>query len=200
MIGLTALSIPNLLGGGGGTVGLALTFAVGFALILLVGGPLSWHFYQKRKWYIQCEFKMPRSDGLFIAAEIGKAYYDGKQGVVFVKRKGLKKSALKPFDIKKFLQGEKILTVVQTGINTYVPVLPKSYIEMIDDETGEEAALMQVRVDLSESKAWRSQFEREAKGAYSIESMLLQFLPYAGWGMVIFLNFLGFSILYTRIA
>lgn len=189
----------ELLGTGGGYIGLGINFLVYGFLAVLVLGILYYFFAQKRKWNLDVEIKIPRSDGKMLNAEWGKGRYDAKRGVVFVKRKGIKKSALRPFDVKKYIQGTRTITVVQNGINEYLPVLQSSYLEMVDEETGEEAALMKTSVDMSESRAWRSQFEREAKQAYSIESILTQFLPYVGWGLILFLNFLGFSILYSRI-
>jgi len=196
---MVGIDFGGFLSAGGGFIGLGINFLVyGFIASLFLGG-IFWYYLRRKKWYLNVEFKIPRSDGKLVNAEWGKGAYDSRRGVVFVKRKGIKKSALKPFDVKRYIQGSNVITVVQTGIDQYVPVIQSSYIEMVDDETGEDAALMETRIDLTESKAWRSQFERESKSAYSIESLLQQFLPYVGWGIILFMNFLGFSILYTRI-
>ncbi len=191
--------LSGIFSGGEGYLGLVLTIGAWSVVLGTVLGIVIWQVIKKKKWFINCEFKIPRSDGRLINAEWGKASYNAKKGVVLVKRKGIKASPLKPFDVKRYLQGTNVLTVVQIGIKEYLPVLPESFIEMVDDKTGESAAFMKIRIDTTESKSWRASFEREAKNAYSIESLLQQFAPFIGWGIIIFLNFLGFSILYTRI-
>jgi len=191
--------VSNLFSGGGGVISLIFTLGAWGVVVGTILGIIIWIVYKKKRWFINCEFKIPRSDGRLINSEWGKASYNAKKGVVLVKRKGIKATPLKPFDIKRYLQGANVLTVIQVGIREYLPVLPESFIEMVDDKTGESAAFMKIRVDTTESKSWKSSFEREAKNAYSIESLLQQFAPFIGWGIIIFLNFLGFAILYTRI-
>lgn len=153
----------------------------------------------KKKWFLKVEFKIPRSDGKIIQAEWGKGTYDARKGVVLVKRRKKKPVAMKPFDVKRYLQGADMLTVIQIGIEDYRPVLQESYLEMEDEETGEEAALIKTKIDTTESKAWKQSFEREAKNAYSIQTLLQQYAQYIGFGILFFMIFIGFAILYGRI-
>jgi len=181
--------------------------------LLIVAGFITWWIYKKKIWNIKVDFKLPR--GLnqlkegeeidldevtgFIGAERGKGSYDPKMGVVWVKRKGLKKSPIKPFNIKRYLQGKNYLTVVQVGSDKYLPVLPQSYVRVADDQTGEEAILLKIRADASESASWRRSFERESKEAYSIRNLLRDYAPIVGVGLILFFNFVGFAILWSKV-
>ena len=99
------------------------------AAIVCVIGFLIWN---KKRWHLNVEFKMPRSDGKLINGEWGKGYFNTKRGVVFVKRPGMfsPKIPLKIFDPKRYLQGDRLLTVVQLSPLDYRPVLPDSFLEM----------------------------------------------------------------------
>lgn len=135
-------------------------------------------------------------------SESARGTYDAKKGVVLIKRTGKKPVPLKPFDIKRFLQGGRrsdTLTVVQVGIEDYRPVLIESYLDMIDDQTGEEAALMNIKIDTTESKSWKESFEREAKNAYSLQSLIQQYASYIGFGILFFSIFVGFAILWSKV-
>jgi len=151
--------------------------------------------YKKKNWNLNLEIKIPRSNGGFIDSEDGKGNYNESKGVCYVKRKGKKAIPMKPFDVKKYVQGKNTLTVIQVSPGEYIPVLPNSYSHLIDDETGEEASVLTLKGDLSKSKAWKNSFEREAKSAYSITSLLKEYLPYIGFGILIVMNFVGFTIL-----
>jgi len=198
------------IGGGGGMVGDALYILVGAILLSVCGGGL-WWFIKKRKQYnIKVEFKIPRnirrvrtSTGQKIIGtlnkEWGKGYYNAKQGVVFIKRKGKKAVPMKPFDIKTYLSAGNILTVVQIGIEDYRPVLDESYIELIDTKTGEEAALFQAKIDTSESKSWKNSFEREAKMTYSIKNWISEHGGLVAMGLVLMMNLIGFAIVISRL-
>jgi hypothetical protein len=185
--------------GGGGIISLILSVIVAGIALGGVIGFFFWIYHSKRKWFIKVEFKIPRSDGKLVTAEWGKGSYDTARGVVFVKRAKKKPVPMKPFDIKRYLQGTNILTVVQVGIEDYRPVLQESYIEMFDAESGEDAALIKAKIDTTESRAWRSTFEREAKGAYSLMGLLKEHFHIIALGMVIFLWGIQFLILYNRI-
>lgn len=193
--------------GGGGLTGyamLAVWIFLGIGVLAICGWVVYTLVWKKKNYNIKAEVKIPRSDGRLLNAEWAKAVYDLKRGVVFIKRKGKKGVPMKPFDTEKYLQGnakgENILTVVQVSPGHYVPLLLDSFLEMEDDTTGETAALAQVKADYSESKSWKNQFEREAKTAYTIKSLLAQYAPYIGLGIVIFMMWAGFAILYTKVA
>ena len=177
-----------------------------FGLIIVAG--LVWYFINKKKnWNLGIEFKLPRNvqqkeDGTVAGTlnkEWGKGYYNVKQGVVYIKRKGKKPVPMKPFDIKRYLSGNGILTVIQLGIEDYRPVLDDSYIEVVDEQTGEEAALLKAKIDTSESKSWKSQFEREAINAYSIKNWIIEHGQLLGMGLVIFLVLIGQAIVISKL-
>jgi len=182
-------------------------------IVVLVGGGI-WYYKSKKQWNLNVEFKLPRGiehlkeeeelDPLeihgIINAEWGLGSFNAKRGAIFLKRKGMKKIFMKPFDIKKYLQGRNILTVVQIGVEKYLPVLQGSYLNMVDDETGEEAALLNTSMDTTEDKSWSTGFEREANNTYTIINLLKEYLQFFGWGIILAFNFVGFAILYTRLA
>jgi len=188
---------------------------VGVPVMAAILGFFYW-IHKKRKWNLDVEFKLPRSDGRLINAEWGKGHYNLKRGVVFLKRKRKKKIPMKPFNVGKFLQGQKILTVIQVGPEDYKPVLNNSWIEMeqdkpLRDEQGKlirdkdnkiiypRAALLRMRVDTSESKAWKNSFERDSKSTYSIMSLLSQYAVPISIGLIIVLWGIQFIVIYTRV-
>ena len=198
--------IMGFLGGFGGGLGvlsmakLSLYILLGVGVLIFCGIFIWYIVHKKRNWNLKVEIKITRSDGKLLTAEWGKGEYNVKRGVVWIKRKGKPAIAMKPFDTEKFLQGEKnILTVQQVSPGHYLPVLPQSFLEMEDDETGERASFAKVKADFSESKSWKNQFEREAKQAYTIMSLLKEYAPYIGIGIILFMNFAGFAILYSKV-
>ena len=134
-----------------------------------------------------------------INGEWAKGTYDAKKGVVYIKRNKKRAVPLRPFDIKKAIQGNDIITVIQVGIEDYRVVLPESYIEVIDESSGEEGALMKAKIDTTESLSWRSSYERSAKNTYSIQGLLDKYGQYIGFGILFFMIFIGFAVLYGRI-
>lgn len=197
--------ISEFLGGLGGSTGLLGMARLAFYALLVLGvlslcGIFLWYIIKrKRNWNLKVEIKIVRSDGKLLSAEWAKGEYNIKRGVVWIKRKGKPQVPMKPFDTEKFLQGEKnILTVQQISPGHYIPVLPESFLEMEDDVTGQTASFARVKADFSESKSWKNQFEREAKQAYTIMSLLKEYAPYIGIGIVLFMNFAGFAVLYSR--
>lgn len=198
--------LGSLFGGFGGGSGGVLTLFLYMALGVGIMGAIALGFFfwirARKKWFLNVEVKIPRADGRIVNCEWAKGTYNAKQGVVFIKRAGKKPNALKPFDVKKYLQGsgkKETLTVVQVGIEDYRPVLVESFLEMEDSETGEEAALMNIKIDTTESKAWKESFEREAKQAYSLQTLLQQYASYIGFGILFFSIFVGFAILWGRL-
>ena len=178
----------------------ALYVLVGVGVLIICGLIIYYFFYKKKNWNLDVEFKIPRSDGRLTFAEWGRGNYDNKRGCVFVKRKGKKPVAMKPFDPKKYIQGEKILTVIQIAPEQYVPVAHETYTMFTDDKTNEEVAVMNLSSDLSQSKSWARSFERDAKSAYSIMNLLKEYAPMIGIGIILFMNFAGFAILYSKVS
>lgn len=183
----------------GGLIRIVVIVGLTILIVGLIAGAIIYYFHRKKNWNMEVEFKIPRSDGRIVNAEWGKGMYDTKRGVVLIKRKGKKAVSMKPFDVKRYLQGGNLLTVVQVGAEQYIPVFIESYLEMVDEKTGEEGALMKIKIDTTESKSWKNSFEREAKSAYSIIGLLAQYAPYIGIGLVLIFNFIGFAILYGKI-
>lgn len=186
--------------GGGGMMNTAVAIGVGLTVLIIVIS-IGVYFYKKSLWNIDVEFKFMRSNGTLITAEWGKGLLDSKRGVVFLKRpgRGKKKIAMAPFDVKRYLQGSRILSVIQIGLEQYFPIMPESFMEMKDDETGEVAALMSYKIDLTQSKSWKNQFERESKQAYTIAGLLEKYANFIGIGLIFMMNFVGFAILYMQI-
>ena len=193
--------LGNFFGGFGGLgIGNILLMIVAVVVFLAVVGGIIWFVFYKKQWNLKVEFKLPRSDGRIIGGEWGKGRYDSKRGVVWLKRKGKKKSAMKPFSLGQYIQGDNLLTVVQVGAEDYLPVAPDSYEEVVDDTTGEEAAIINFKTDSSTSKAWKNQFERESKSTYSITNWLKDNAQWLSIGLVIFLWGLQFLLLWMKLS
>lgn len=187
-------------GGFGGMLEIALLVLTTIVILGLGSGVVWWMVKKRKKYNLSVEIKIARSDWKLLTAEWAKGAYDNNRGVVWIKRKGKKPVATKPFDVSKYLQGkDNILTVVQISPDHYIPILLESFLEMEDDESGEQAALAKVVADYSKSKAWKNSFEREAKQAYTVMNLLKDYAPVIGMGIILFFNFVGFAILYTRI-
>ena len=200
------LSSAGFSGDGGFLSIIAAVFigAIGLAIVAF----FIWFMIVKRKkWNLSVGFKIPRNivvmpDGSVkgtLNKEWGKGYYDNKKGVCWVKRKGKTPVSMKPFDIKRYLSSGNILDVIQVGMEDYRPVLDESYIEVVDDDTGEEAALVKTRIDTTQSKAWKSYFTREATLTYTIKSWLSQHGDKIAMGIVILLVLVGQAIVIGRL-
>ena len=199
--------LPFIGGEGGGSN--IIYLLIGFAVLLICGFALWWFLKKRKTWNIKVEFKIPRNikkvrtkEGTIkiigtLNKEWGKGFYDAKKGSVFIKRKGKKAVAMKPFDVKQYLSTGNILTVVQTGIEDYRPIRDESYIELKDIDGG-EGALVQAVIDTSESKSWKNTFEREAKMTYSIKNWIAEHGALVAMGLVLLMNLVGFSIVIAR--
>ncbi|KKM69075.1 hypothetical protein LCGC14_1454460 [marine sediment metagenome] len=199
----------------GSVVGLImLLFVVGMVVLVFIGG-LGFFIWNKRRWNLKVEIKLPRSDGKLIQGEWAKGFYDAKKGVVLIKRKGVKAVAMQVFDVKKYLQGSDLLTVIQLAPEDYRPVLNESWteykIEKIDKKTGEvvrdadgkivyeKLSIIDIKVDSGLNKAWKSSWDAAAKKAYSLQSFFAQFQTPIAIGIVIISTFVGFAIIWTRL-
>ncbi len=201
--------------GAGNVIPIIITSIVigGSALLLAGGGFFYWFF--KRRWNLKVEIKLPRSDGKLIQGEWAKGFYDAKKGVVLIKRKGVRAVAMQVFDVKKYLQGADLLTVIQVAPEDYRPVLNESWteykIEKIDKKTGEvvrdadgkivyeKLSIIDIKVDSGLNKAWKSSWDAAAKKAYSLQSFFAQFQTPIAIGIVIISTFVGFAIIWTRL-
>ncbi len=208
-------AISSIGGGAGGILTVIIWIFVIGLLGLVILGFLIWWWFFKKKWNIKVEFKMIRSDGQYVYGEWGKGFFNAKRGVVFIKRPGIRqpKIPMKVFDVKKYLQGDNLLTVVQISPDDYRPVLPSSYTtheveyEEFDDETGKptgetkvvKETLLNIKTETGLNKAWKSAFEEASKQAYSLKSFFTQFQTPIAIGIVIVCCFVGFAILWTKI-
>lgn len=202
------------------------------AIILLVIIFLSlaiWAVFFRIKWNLKVEIKLPRSDGKIINGEWGKGFYDTKKGAVFIKRpgRGSRKIPMKIFDVKKYLQGTNLLTVIQTGPEEYRPILNSSYseiqVEVIDTtnprkddkgnpilnlETGQpiyhtkfiKESIMNIQTETGKNKAWKAAFEDAAANAYTMKSLFKQYQTPIAIGIVVICCFIGFAVLWTKLS
>jgi hypothetical protein len=197
-------SLGQLLGGiglkwGAGGIGdFILAILIAFLALGIIAGFIFW-IIKRKSWNLVVGFRIPRNDGKLIGYEKGKGLYSAKDGVVWLKRKGMKRIPMKPFDIKRYLGANNYLEVIQIGIEDYRPILPDSYSELIDDQTGEKALMLDVKSDVSSNKAWKTAFEREAKNAFSIKGFLQEYGGIISIGLVIFLWGIQFLVLYNKI-
>jgi len=197
--------------GGGGMIDLIVSILLGSTALLLCGGFLWWFFKKRKSWNIKVEFRLPRhvqeigyDDGSkriigTIKKEWGKGYYNANEGIVYLKRKGVKPTAMKPFNVKEFLSDNNILTVIQVGIEDYRPVLEDSYLEVTDLKSGNPSVLLDVKIDTSESKAWKNSYERERKATFTISSFLREHGQLLGFGFILICVFVGFAIVLGKI-
>jgi hypothetical protein len=183
---------------------------LGFIILLMIGGILAF-FYFRQRWNLQVEFKLTRNDGRITNAEWGKGYYDSKKGVVFVRRPTMGKFSrgipIKIFDIRRYLQGDSIITVLQVGPEDFRPILNDSWTDHVvtytDNKTGEvkevKESILNIKVDSGLNKAWKSSWDAAAKKAYSISSFLSAFQTPIAIGIVVICCMVGFTILWTKV-
>jgi hypothetical protein len=193
--------VINAVGSGSGNIfSIMIWIVVLGGLGLLGAGWAAYRFYYKKKWNLKVEIKLLRNDGQYVNGEWGKGYFDAKKGVVLIKRPGtFTPSPMKVFDVRKYLQGTDLLTVLQIAPGIYKPVLNHSWTEYIDDKTGEKAATIDIKVDIGDDKAWQSAFEEAARSAYSLQSLIQQFQTPIAIGIVIICCFVGFAVIWTRL-
>ncbi len=199
------------------------------AILGVVGVGLLIYFLIKRKrWNLKVEIKLTRSDGKITNAEWGKGFYDSRRGVVMIKRpyKGSKPIPMKIFDVRKYMQGSDLITVIQAGPEDYRPVLNDSWTEhdvdyidetspvkdengnLIMDEHGKQIfetktvkeSILNIKTDTGKNKAWRVAWEEAAKNAYTIRSFLKQYQAPISIGIVVVCCFIGFAILWTKLS
>jgi len=197
---------------GGGLMGILVPILIGTIVLGLCAFFLYFWLKKKKHWNLKVEFRLPRNLQVItdkngrevvrgtIKKEWGKGYYNSKQGVVYIKRKKVPEITMKPFNVKEFLSDNNILTVLQVGVEDYRPVLEDSYLEVKDYDTGEEAALINAKIDTSESKAWKNSYERERMATYTIGGFLREHGQLIGFGFILISIFVGFAIVYSKIA
>jgi hypothetical protein len=172
--------------------------------ILIMGGVAFWVWFiwHKRRWYLTVYFKLIRENGKSIIRETGKGRYDFKEGVLWIKRPKKTPEGLKIQKLDKYLSGDNSVEVIGNPDN-WMLVVPESYTEVTDEETGKIAMFANIKADTKEDRAWAVQAERSWKNAFSVQNLLYEYKDYIGWGLVIFIcilaNFVGFSYLAGKI-
>lgn len=206
----TASLVPNAQSFVGGTASVLFYGAVIIVLIIILGLIGAWWFFKKR-WNLNVEFKLTRNDGRITNAEWGQGYFNAKRGVVYVKRPGAGRFSnglpIKIFDIRRYIQGDSIITILQVGPEDFRPVLNDSWTEHVttkkDAVTGEmvqvKESVLNIKVDSGLNKAWKSSWDAAAKNAYSIRSFFSQFQTPIAIGIVVICCFVGFAILWTKV-
>lgn len=188
---------------GGSLLNVILMIIIGLIVIAIIGS-IAFFLMRRKKWNLIVEIKMPRSDGQILLRERAKGHYDIKAGIVDIKRKKLKAVGMKPFDIRKYLQGNKYLEVIQISPTEYIPTLPKSYQELKVEEVVEgkkqmvKYALMDIEANIEKRKTWKSYMERSAKNRFTILGFLDKHWRAIEISIILFVVFLGMSILWMR--
>ncbi len=208
----------SLTKGTGASIWMFVLIIVGVGVGLLILGLAGWWWFFKKRWNLKAEIKLTRSDGRLTNAEWGKAMYNAKRGVCFVKRPGMMQRAIpiKVFDIRKYIQGDNVVSFIQVGAEDLRPILNKSWEEyeedepmrdekghLMKDERGniiyEKAAMLNIKVDPGLNKAWRAAWSQAAKQAYSLKSFFAQFQTPIAIAIVIIAVFVGFAMVWTRL-
>lgn len=217
-MGIWDETISSISSGTGTSIWMIVVIIIGLGVGFLLLGVTAWWWFFKKKWNLKAEIKLTRSGGRVTSAEWGKAYFDAKKGVCFVKRPGKMQRAIpiKMFDIRKYIQGDNIVTFIQVSPEDYRPILNDSWEEYEDDEpmkdkdgnlvkdiegnlVYEKAAMMNLRVDPGLNKAWSAAWRQAAKQAYSLKSFFTQFQTPIAIAIVIIAVFVGFAMVWTRL-
>ena len=188
--------VGSLQGMFGGMLWLILIIVV-VLILFIIFGIIAFFVWRKRRWNLNVLFRLTRSDGRYIGMEVGKGAYL-RSGKVMLKRKGVKKYYMAPFDLKQYLFGSNSLEVQQVGVADFIPVHPRSY-EVITSKNGTRFAVVDLVGDIEKSRSWKNYNERELKAAFSIQSLLSLYGQYIAIGVMMLLVFIGFSILWARI-
>lgn len=154
--------------------------------------------YRRKKWNLVLNVKIPRMDGRFIGQDKAKGYWDSDEGWIMVKRKGYKPVPSRPIDPKKWLQSKNEATLVQVGPQDYIIALEDSY-NILTGEDGKSYALMDIMADVGKRKTWKNYTERQAKKAFSLGNWLKENAWMVSTGIVIFIIFIGFAVIWTRL-
>lgn len=212
----------------GGSIALMILIGTMMTVVVLIFGVIGFFIWNKKRWNLNVEIKLPRSDGKIVNGEWAKGYFNSKRGVVYIKRSGLlsPKIPLKIFDPKRYLQGDKLLTVIQLSPLDYRPILPESYLEheveyvcdkdYLSEDTGLirnkhlighkkgdvvkiKESVLTIKCDTGHSKAWQQAFDQASKQAYSLKSFMQQFQTPIAIAIVLVSVFIGFAAIWTQL-
>lgn len=188
---------------------------------ILLGGILIvaiiWARRNKKKWNLRAEIKLLRDGGKLGGAEWGKASFNSSEGVCYVKRegRGSKPIPIPVFDIRKYVQGNNIVTFLQITPTNLKPVFTKSWEEYVKDKplrnksgelvrdiggnpVYEKASVMNIEIDDGNDVAWQNAWKKTAQ-AFTLKSAIERFQTPISIAIVIIACFVGFSILWARL-
>jgi len=216
--------------GGQSTLYTMIWVVVIFLAVAIVLGTIMFFWWKKKKWNLDVEIKLTRSDGKITQGEWGKGFYDSKKGVVFIKRPNMgtfaKPYPIKIFDVRRYMQGTHLITVIQVGPEDFRPVLNESWTEMnvdyedtdkpiLDSEGNPELdeegnikyetvtvkeSILNIKTETGLNKAWKAAWEEAAKNAYTISSFLRQYSAPISIGIVVICCFVGFAVLWGKLS
>lgn len=182
-----------------GVVWWVIGIVVGIIVIVALGF-IGWWYFRRKKWNLKVGVKLPRADGTAIISEIAKGHFDAEAGIVDIKRKKMKAHGMKPFDVRKYLQGIDYLEVLQVGVKEYIPILPKSYTVLQNQsDPNDKIAILDIEADTGGRKTWSQYFERVAKARFTLMGFLDKHWRAIELGLIIFLLFLGFAVMWIRL-
>ncbi|KKL19035.1 hypothetical protein LCGC14_2469510, partial [marine sediment metagenome] len=126
-------------------------------------------------------------------------------GFVDIKRKKCKPVAMKPFDVRRFLQGENVLEVLMLSPTDFIPIDPKNYMKVTEEYTDNEGnkqtqkySVFDIVTDNLKRKTWKNYTERIAKSRFTLAGFLDQHWRAIELGILVFIIFIGFSVLWMR--
>ncbi len=221
--------VENVASGGMSAMTVFIWVAVAFFVIAIFISIPAYMAWKKRRWNLKVEIKLTRSDGAITHGEWGQGFYDSKRGVVMIKRPGAGFKgavAMKIFDVRKYMQGSDLITVIQAGPEDFRPVLNSSwntYVEEYEDQTkprldgdgnqmldedGKKLfettevreAIINIKTEIGKNKAWKVAWEEAARNAYTIRSFLREQSAAISVSVVVISCFVGFAILWTKLS
>ncbi|MFW5889075.1 MAG: hypothetical protein ACOCUD_01710 [Bacillota bacterium] len=171
---------------------------VGLVVLGIFTGIAIWA-YKRKKWNLKAGIKIARSDGQIINHEEAKGNYNADEGYVKIKRKGIKATDSPPFNLTKYGQGKNYIEYLQLGPDDHLPIHPKSYTIITDEETGEKYALLDIYANIKGRKAFLDGWERTRKDRFTIKGFLDKHWRAIEMGILVFIILLGQAIIYMNL-
>ena len=222
-------AVESVATGGVGAMSTLIWILIALIVVVVVIAVPSFMSWQKRKWNLNVEIKLTRSDGAITNGEWGKGFYDSKRGVVMIKRPGAGFKgavAMKIFDVRRYMQGSDLITVIQAGPEDFRPVLNSSWNTHISDYQDENKpildedgnpmfddggkqmyettqvreAIINIKTETGKNKAWKVAWDEAARNAYTIKSFLREQAAAISVSVVVISCFVGFAILWTKLS
>ncbi len=221
--------VESVASGGMGAMSVMIWIIIALIVVTVVIAIPSYIAWQRKRWNLKVEIKLTRSDGAITNGEWGKGFYDSKRGVVLIRRpgSGIRGAIpMKIFDVRKYMQGSDLITVIQVGPEDFRPVLNKSWnshdVDYVDenkpmldkdgnkilDESGNQMyettqvkeAIIRIKTETGKNKAWKVAWDEAARNAYTIRSFFREQAAAISVSVVVISCFVGFSILWTKLS